>query len=206
MARIPLTREGPTGTRARFFGDPKDWETIVYGGGMVDPAAFPRLDAVPVTVTGARAAAAVDVPVVALKNPIPKDATVVLAGTKLARLSAPAAKGATSLTVYGLPQALVGNEVGSYPGTGNVFIPEGTAVGRTYVEQAAGDPFGPAADGDEEIYYLSEPVENAEIDATANFARPHKMSVYSNLHPFFADYSATLKGKLRALYPHLIGA
>jgi hypothetical protein len=73
------------------------------------------------------------VPVAALSAAIPTGTTLDFGGAKFARLTAPAAVGAVTLTVAALPTALVSGDTATYPGTkglGNKTLPAGIAVGE----------------------------------------------------------------------------
>lgn len=89
----------------------------------------------PVVVGVGSAGAAIDavaVPVDALSGAIPSGTTLDFGGKKFARLTAAAAKGATSLTVAALATALVDADTATYPGvagSGDRVLPAGTVIG-----------------------------------------------------------------------------
>lgn len=131
-----------------FIVDP---ESIVRGTGrQIDwahvPESFrstPGTNAVAVGVGSAGAAAdATAVPVDALSGAIPSGTVLDFGAKKFARLTAAAAKGATSLTVAALATALVDADTATYAGvagSGSKTIPAGTVMG-TLLGSGKGSP------------------------------------------------------------------
>lgn len=82
---------------------------------------------------------------------------------------------------------------------GRKFLPAGTLVGRTFAERETNTAFGPAADGDDELFLTVFDVQDAAKNNDIEFYRPNS-TVKENFLPNWATLSATLKAKLRALY------
>lgn len=201
-----MTVRGPTLTAPRWAGDYMNREHLVPGGAKLDASAFNATDAVVVTVGAAGAlAAATAVPVDALSGPIPSGTTLHFGTDKYATLSAAAAAGATSLTTLAIPTALVDNDTATYAGTQTKAVPSGTVVGRTFTERANGDPFGPAADADDEIYLTAFDVTDASVLDDVELYR-HGGVVKENYLPVFSALSAALKAAIRANYQTTVGA
>ena len=128
-------------TRPPFVADPKsgvrmpgkqiDWDRI--------PESYRQGDTA--TVTVGSAGAAIDdttVPVDALTVAMPVGTLLDFGGKKTARLTAPAAVGATSITVSALAAALVDNDVATYMyGRGAKLLKAGTVVGNALTSGGA---------------------------------------------------------------------
>ncbi len=189
-----------------WAGDFLNREHLVPGGARLDAAQFPATDAVTVTV-GAAGALVDDtaVPVAALAGPIPSGTVLDFGGKKLAVLTAAAAAGATILTVRAIPTALVSGDVATYAGVGRVVVQSGTAVGRTFVERAAGTDFGPAVDTDDEVFLVAFEVPDANRNPEIELYR-HGGIVKENFLPGYADMDADLLTILRDMYTTTEGA
>lgn len=187
--------------RARWAGEPFGMDTLVRGGGQIDPAQFVAEDAVVVDVGAAGAVAgATSVPVSpALSGPIPNGTVLDFGGAKFARLTAAAAAGATSLTVAALPTALVDADVATYKGVKKKVVKSGTLIGRTFAEAAAGTPFGPAASTDDQVYLLAFEVPDADKNREVELYRYGKL-VKTNFLPGWSTMAAALQAKVRANY------
>jgi len=192
-------------TAPRWAGEGFGAHCLLPGGVKVDPAQFHAEDSVNVVVGAAGAlAAATTVPVDALSGPIPSGTVLHFGTNKYATLSADADEGDTSITVLAIPTALVDNDAARYAGVGEVSIPSGTLVGRTYAERDAGTPYGRAADADDEVYLIAFDVTDANIVNDAELYR-HTKIVKENYLPEFSGLSSTLKGKIRTLYETTVG-
>ncbi|WP_143467743.1 hypothetical protein [Leptolyngbya ohadii] len=88
---------------------------------------------------------------------------------------------------------------------GQVVVPSGTLLGRTYTERAAGTGFGPALETDDEIFIVAFQVERGEIDAGVTFVR-HQRLVYENKLPGWDGFDADTKAKVRSLYQCIVSA
>lgn len=200
MAKVTVNANQLTGPA--WAGDFMDREHLIAGGGQVDAAQFNDTDAVVVTTTALAAAAATSIAVTALTGPIPIN-TVLYFGEvgELARLSAAAATGATTLTVDALPNAIESGDVATYPGVGTQLktIVSGTPIGRTFAERAAGTNFGPAAAADDEVYLVAWDVTDADSSADVEIYRPGSI-VKENLLPNFATIVAGVLTKIRTAY------
>lgn len=196
-------------TAAAWAGDFFDRDHMIPGGARLDPALFNDTDAVVVTVGAAGAiATATSVPVDALSGPIPSGTTLHFGTNKYATLTADAATGATSLTVAAIPTALVDNDTATYSGVGaSVTVLSGTTVGRTIAERDNGDPFGPAAAADDEIYIVCFDRYDVTINADIELYRPNSI-VKENFLPQVIDGTmiAGVLTKLRAAYVCTVGA
>jgi hypothetical protein len=205
MART-MNVTGPTLSGPRWAGDYGNREHLVPGGAKLDASAFNATDAVVVTVGAAGAlAAATSVPVDALSGPIPSGTVLNFGTNKFARLTADAAAGATSLTTAAIPTALVDNDTATYAGVGTKAVPSGTVVGRTFTEQANEDPFGPAADSDDEIYLTFHDVTDLTVNDDVTLYR-HGGVVKVNFLPVWSALSSALKAAIRAAYTTTTGA
>jgi hypothetical protein len=205
MARSMVTQTGPVLGSGRWMADYGGRDYIVAGGAKVDASQFTPADRVVVDVAVAGAAQfAVSVPVVALTGPIPQGAIITFNAGKKLRLAAAALLGAVTLVTDPIPLALVDADVSEYPGYGDLYIQSGTIVGRTYTERDAGTGFGPAADTDDEFFLVAWDVTDARHIDDVELYRPGG-GVYENYLPGFAAASATVKGKIRALYQCTVG-
>jgi hypothetical protein len=152
--------------------------------------------------TADAAAAATTLTVEALPEDIDNAATATFAGgTKQARLTAAAASGATSLTVDELQFALVEDDAATYAGSGSQLssVPSGTAVGRTFVERAAGTGFGVAGASDDEVYLVAFDVTDVSSNNDVELYR-YGGIVKENLLPGFTSLAAEVVTKIRANY------
>jgi hypothetical protein len=192
--------------RAAWVADYLDRRAVLAGGAKVDPMQFVREDGTQVQLTAARAVGTTSMAVTALANPIP-------AGTVLAfspsgswvTVSTAAAAGATAVLTSPLQYALANGEEAWYAGTGQVYIPSGTVLGRTIAERDAGTPYGPAIDTDEEIYLLVHDIDDAQVNDDADLYR-HGSLVKVNFLPGWATMDADLAALVAAAYQTTIGA
>lgn len=206
MPRSLINVSSPTLGTPVWAGDFGSRDYLVPGGATVDPAQFPAEDAVIVNVGAAGAlAAAVTVPVDALTGDIPNGTQLWFSGAKVLRLTAAAKKGDVALTTAPLAAALVDADIATYYGSGRIFIPSGTALGRTYAERDAGTGYGPAADADDEVFLNFFPVSDARSISDVELYRGGGQ-VFENFVPNFSTLSAAVKAKLRAFYQCTIGA
>lgn len=182
-------------------------EHVLSGGYVLDPAQFPKRDAVSVVVGAAGAAQnATTIPVAALSGAIPNSTTLKFGTNKFATLTAPAAAGATTLTVSAIPTALVSGDTATYAPNPEVFVAGGTLIGRTYTERDAGTAFGPAAyDGsnnltDNEVfltlYTVWDALKNPEV---AVYTPRNGGIVYENYLPASSKLANPL-ATIRSLY------
>lgn len=138
---------GATGLTIDALAEDLPIDTILNFGSVANVV-------VTVGVAGALAGATT-VPVAALSGPIPSGAVLDFGTTKFARLTAPAAAGATALTVSALPTALVSGDAATYVG--------GTQQARLTAAAAAGatalvvDELQFAVADDAVAYALGEP-------------------------------------------------
>lgn len=206
MARMVVESNLNSVARA-WVGDTLDGEHMISGGGKLDAAQFFGDRAVKVVVGVAGAlAAATSVPVAALSAAIPSGTLIDFGTNKFAKLSAPAAAGATSLTTVAIPTALVSGDMGYYLPIGAFkTVPSGTVLGRTYTERDANTPFGVAADADDEVLLLVYDVVDPTTNNDCELYRPGSI-VKENLLATFAGLSSTLKAKIRAEYVCVRGA
>lgn len=187
-------------TAPRWAGDFMSPERLLPGGAKLDASALHADDAVSAVVGVAGAAqGAVSVPVAALSGPIPSGVQLDFGGAKLAITTALAAAGAVAIAVRALPTALVSTDTAIYPGTELESIPSGTLVGRTFAEEAAGTPFGPAANGDDQVYLVAFDVTDVNENNDVELYR-HQGLVKTNFLPAFTTLGATLIAKIRAAY------
>lgn len=171
----------------------------------MDPAQFHGQDAVSVVVGAAGAlAAATSVPVAALSGPIPSGTVLDFGTGKFAVLTAAAAAGATSLTVRAIPTALVSGDTALYEGTQLNTVVSGTFIGRTIAERDANTGFGPAADADDEFFFVAFDVTDVSNNPDVELYRQGGV-VYENFLPVFSALSSAQKAKIRSLYVSSIG-
>jgi len=203
MARV--TVEANQLTAPRWAGEGFCKELLLPGGAKVLASAFYAEDSVSVVVGAAGAAAnATTVPVDALSGPVPSGTMLHFGSKKFALLTADAAEAATSITVEALPTALVDDDTAIYAGEETVSIPSGTLLGRTYTERANGDPFGPAADADDEFYLIAFDVTDVNNNNDVELYR-HQGLVKENFLPVFSTLSTALKAAIRANYQTTLG-
>lgn len=162
-------------------------------------------------------AAALSVAVAALPKALVSGdvATVPAVSARTAKLTAAANIGATSLVVEALPEPLISGDVAYYeaPGTPK-RIPLGTLVGCTFAELEAapaitdGVPagllWGPAADGDDIVYFTVYDVTDANVNNDIDLLR-HGTSIFVNHIPNWENFSSTLKAKVRTAYEVTVG-
>lgn len=187
--------------RARWAGEPFGMDTMVRGGGMIDPAQFAGADSVMVDVGPAGAAqGATSVPVGAFSGPIANGTVLDFGSNKFARLASAAVTGDTSLAVAPLPTALVDADVATYrpPGKTKV-VRAGTLVGRTFSEAAAGTAFGPASNSDDQVYVLAFDVPDADRNAEVELYR-HGCLLKANFLPGWSSLGSALQARVRASY------
>jgi hypothetical protein len=198
MARI--TEASNSLTSPAWAGDFLNREHLLPGGAKLLASAFLNTDAVVATVGAAAAAqGATSIPVAALSGAIPNGTVLYFSATEYAKLTAAAAAGATSLTVEALVNALEEGDSATYSGVGIPTVVSGTLVGRTFTERAAGTAFGPAADGDDEVYLVAFDVHDVSVNNDVDLYR-HGGIVKENFLPVFSALSSTLQGKIRTAY------
>jgi hypothetical protein len=192
--------------RAAWIADYLDRRAVLAGGAKVDPMQFVREDGAQVQTTASAAVGATSLTVTALANPVPAGTVLAFAPSNTwVTTTAAAAAGATTVTVSPLQFALASGEEAWFKGTGAVYIPSGTVLGRTIAERDAGTRFGPAIDTDAEIYLLVHDIDDAQVNDDADLYR-HGSLVKVNFLPGWATMDADLKVLLTDLYQLTIGA
>lgn len=116
----------------------------------------------------------------------------------LAKVTAAADAGATSLTVEELAHEIENDAEATYTVTVTT-VAAGTLVGRTYAERAAGTDFGPVDASDDEVYLTAWDVTNLTINNDVELIR-HETLIYEDLIPGWADLGATKQALVRAAY------
>lgn len=189
-----------------WAGDFLDREHLMPGGAKVDASQFLATDGALVTLSANALVSATSIAVTALANPIPANTLLRFAAGKYAYSTAAAAAGATSITVEALPVALTSGDKATYKGSGTkpVNIVSGTLIGRTWAERDAGTAFGPAADADEEIYFLAFDITDATKNNDADLYRYNSI-VKETFVPGWAGLSSTLKAFVRSHYQCTVG-
>lgn len=200
MARFEFT-DLSRSLNAAFLGDFGDREHILAGGVKL-AGAFTTEGEYVVQANGAAAAGATSLTVDALPVAIPSG-TELRFGNVVAVVGADAAAGATSLTVGALGGAVADNAQAIYDAEGSNVLPAGSLVGRTFAEQAAGDPFGAAADADDEVFFTLRDVDLDETDEV-ELVR-HGTLIKINFVPNWDGVSSALKAKVRASYQTILG-
>lgn len=193
-------------TSPAWAGDFLNREHLLPGGAKVDASQFLATDGAIVTLTANASAAATSIAVTALANPIPAGTLLRFGVGKLAYTTANAAAGAVTITVEALPAGLTNGDKATYKGSGMkpVTILGGTLLGRTWAERDAGTAFGPAADADEEIYFLAQDITDASKNNDADLYR-HGGIVKETFVPGWAALSSTLKTFVRSRYQCTVG-
>lgn len=148
--------------------------------------------------------------VTALSGPIPAGTALAFLSGKMAYVTASAITGATSLTVAPLSQDILTGDTTQFRGSGKTRIANGTVIGRSHVEAAAGTGYGPASDADAdgtvgEIYILVHDIDDARRNADATLYRWGSIVDIAHL-PGWASLSATVQARLRVLYQCMRGA
>lgn len=187
-------------TGLAFMGDIGDREHILPGGAQVDDSAtWGSAGDYTITINDADVnAAETSITVVALPVALPDNTELNFGGT-VAKLSAAAEAGATSITVDALTADIANGLTATYDADTEVrILPAGTLVGRTTAEKLNGDPFGPYGDSDNEIYILAEDVDLEETP-DCNLVRHGSMIKY-NFLPSWTGSSSTAKAALHASY------
>lgn len=199
--RSMVQRGGPSFGAPRWMGDYSGRDNLMIGGFRLDAAQFAADDAFDVTLNDVAGAAAGDesITVDALTGALPFGTRLEFAGGTYAIVNGPAPAGATAIPVRPLLGGIADGEAATYAGTGNKYVPSGTAVGRTIAERDAGTGFGPAGDADDEVFLTAFDVDDAADIDDVELYRPNN-TVYENFLPNFAGMSAAVKAKLRASY------
>lgn len=146
----------------------------------------------------------------AISGPIPAGTALFFTSGKMAYVTTRANTGATSLVVAPLSQDIYTGDTAFYRGTGRVRVANGTVLGRTHAEHAAGVGFGPAADGDAdpavgEIWLQVHDIDDARENADATLYLYGSIVDIAHL-PGWASLSATIQARLRELYICIRGA
>ncbi|RYX83963.1 hypothetical protein EON83_12560 [bacterium] len=205
-----------TNSRPGWIGDFLNRDAVLAGGAKIDASLFKSADAVKVVVGAIAAQGATSVTVAALSKPLPSGTVLDFGTNKFARLTAAAAKGATTLAVTALVTALAVNDTAYYNIPGEPKrIASGTLVGATNAEidaatvvtngVPAGLKWGPAADADDVVYLIIYDIIDADKNNNAEFYRHGRIVKINNL-PGFSGLSTTLKAKVRDSYECTIGA
>lgn len=205
MARFEFNDYGQA-SNAAFLGDFGNREHILPGGAKLDSsAAFSATGDVTVHNTAAASAGATSITVTALTAAIPSGTTLVFSDGTAVVTAANASVGATSITTEPLGEALADESDAVYDAEGadEEIVIAGTLVGRTTAERAAGDPFGPAADADDEIFIMVHDVDLTKTD-DVDLVR-HGTLIKQNFLPSYSAASATIKGKLATSYQLVLG-
>ena len=195
-------------------------KVLVPGGGHLASAQFTNSsNAIVVTASANAAANATSITISALTDNnsatpagtvlIPVGRILDFTGTgKFALLTADAVKGATSLTVEALPQALTSNDVAYHNPNKSRFVQSGILVGRTIAERDASVGYGPAdvTTPDDEIHLLYFDVNNVLDDNEAELYMAKAGNVvYENLLPNWTSFTTAQKTWLRANYTCIKG-
>ncbi len=191
-------------TNPTWIKDYLDRKAVTPAGALVNPALFPAADAVVAVANGGEAAGAVSITVDPLPGPIPAGAIIGGAAGQYVKTTAAVAAGATEIPVEATTFVIADNAVLTYQGTGRKTIFSGTLIGRTYAEEAADTPFGPAADADDIVRLVI--WDNPDVDSNpeVEILRPGTLVAY-NLIPGWATLSAALQAKIRATYQTIKG-
>jgi hypothetical protein len=188
-----------------WLKDVGDRNTLLPGGVSLLATAFPRFDAVAITVNGAGAAQnATALPVAATSGPLLRGTRIVLSNGVVATLTADAATGATSLAVSALSAAVAAGVTGTYPGVRAPFAAEGTFIGRTEAERLAKTPFSPWVAGDTETYLLVHDVPDLTVSTDATVVRPGRL-IATNLLPGWSLRPAGEQAAINARYQAILG-
>lgn len=204
MAKFEFNNYGSAANKA-FLGDYGDREHVLAGG-MKLSTAEPFGSAGEFTIKLNDAAAAqgdTTITVDALPVDLPDNTELNFAGV-IVTLNGAKAAGQTSLTVDALPGDIADDSEATYdPSVSDKIVPAGTVLGQTYAEKEAGDPIGPAADGDDEVFITFNEV-NADETDDVDVVR-HGTLIKVNFLPVWSGLSATVKGKVRAQYQTILG-
>lgn len=189
-----------------WAGDFLNREHLLPGGAKVDASQFLATDGAIITLSANALVSATGIAVTALVNPIPANTMLRFGAGKYAYSTAAAAAGAVTIAVEALPVALTSGDKATYTGSGTkpVTIVSGTLIGRTWAERDAGTAFGPAADADEEIYFLAFDITDAAENNDADLYR-HGGLVKETFVPNWAGLSSTLKALVRSHYHCTVG-
>lgn len=198
--------QGTLRSAPRWASDFRSRDHLVPGPARLDPTQFKAVDSTTVTVgAGGVAVAATQMPVVALPGPIPTSAIIDFGNGLFVRTNAPAAAGATTVTIYPAPAAIAAGAVGTYAGIGMVNVPSGTFIGRTYAERDGGVGFGPAAATDDDQFLSAFDVTDARHNPDVELYR-HNAVVKENYLPGWAGLAADIKAAIRDQYICQLGA
>ena len=193
-----MTARDMTLATPQFMAEPISGH-IVAGGVKLDASAFPYTGST-IEVTANAIADAETISVVALPVAIPIHTVLYFGADKYARLTAAAAKGATSISVEALTTAIDDGDTATYNADGNKkMVKAGTLVGRTFAEAATSDAYGPAADADDEVFLVAFDIYDVNEDNDASLIKGNVV-IFQNYLPEYDNLSATLLGKLRAKY------
>lgn len=141
---------------------------LVPAGGRLDVSTgFPRSDQVilaldastaPVTTVPLESAAAKTGKATG-EEIIPTGAVLRVEDGLYLKLTAPVVVGDTDITVEETQLDTADTMNATYDGKALLVIPSGTLIGKTFAEDVAGDPFGPADDADDIMFLIAFPVQ-----------------------------------------------
>lgn len=178
-------------------------EKLLPGGSKLVVAAFPREDAVTVTLAaGAVTAGTRTLTFAALSNKIPASTILNFGSGKYVTFPAEVPKGATSAANAVVAADLAGGESATYPGSGPIVVEAGTLVGRTFAERDADVGYGqPDVDAspDSQLYLTAFTVLDAAFNADVTLIR-HGTLIYENKLPGWAALSNDAKARIRERY------
>lgn len=222
MAEVSYS--GNVRTSPRWLGDFEQPDHLLPVPARLDAAQFTSAAGVTVTLTANAAQGATTVAVTALALPfaastalisggntvIPAGTTLYFGGAKVATLTAAATLGATSLTVAALPTALVSGDTTQFNPFGTLFVPSGTAIGRTWAERNSSTNYGPAASSDNQIFLTRYDTVDALRNPDVELVRPGSV-VKENYLPGYGGVLGTsgspsaVLTAIRAVYTCVIG-
>ncbi len=213
MARVTIdTNQLTAPAWAADFLSP---DKLIPGGAKVVAASFNSGTPYTVTVSDATAAegdTALGVTALGVAIPAGTVLDFGIDGTTtwqmLAKLSADAAAGATSLTVEPLAGGIDDASEATFyaDADGRKPIASGTVLGRDWSERDGGAGFGPAdtTGGDDEIFLVAFDVTDAAVNNDVELVKPGA-TIYENLLPEWSDLTSALKAQLRSTYVCLKG-
>lgn len=210
MARIQFNDWEQT-FRPRWRKDFGHRGTLLPVGGRLDPAAWPREDAVVVTADGNSVVDAETLTVEELSGPIPAGTILYFGPDKFALVTDDAAAGDTSIAVEALVTQIDDGDSATYEGTGRKYVPSGTIVGRTFEERTAGKGFGPVdytaetSVDDDDVWIIVNDVHDVDDNPDVELYRKGSL-VAENFLPGWDDLDPILKTWVRDNYECILGA
>lgn len=188
-----------------WAAEPLEADKLIPGGAKLVVSAFPREDAVTVTLAAGAVTAGSNKTLTfasALTNKIPAGTILDFGSGEFVTFPADVAKGATQATGTTVAADLEGGETATYAGVSPIRkVPSGTFVGRTFTERGNGVGYGQpdVTTPDDELFLTAFEVPDLENGNDATLLR-HGTLIYEDKLPGWSNLAASIKAAIRARY------